>query len=62
MLRREFSHYLASLIAASPMLGLQSIEDDDRKTILFQGDSITDGGRDRGHYYANRLEAWAKVM
>ena len=22
-------------------------------TILFQGDSITDGGRDRGQYYAN---------
>lgn len=53
MLRREFSNYLGTLIAASPMLNLKFIGDEDRMTILFQGDSITDGGRDRGHYYAN---------
>lgn len=29
-------------------------------TILFQGDSITDAGRDRGQYYANNLSGMGK--
>ena len=33
--------------------GKQSSTWADVKTILFQGDSITDAGRDRGNYYAN---------
>jgi lysophospholipase L1-like esterase len=60
MLRREFSHYLGTLIAASPMIHLQGIGEADHTTILFQGDSITDGGRDRGHYYANSMRGMGK--
>lgn len=30
------------------------------QTILFQGDSITDAGRDRGQYYANNLNGLGK--
>ena len=60
MLRREFSHYLGTLIAASPMINVISMGHDGHTTILFQGDSITDGGRDRGSYYANNTSGMGK--
>ena len=38
---------------ASPFISLDQWKDDGKTTILFQGDSITDAGRDKAQYYAN---------
>lgn len=59
--RRRFLHKCTLAILASTMPGLPAVRaftegtnnSATRKTILFQGDSITDAGRDRGHYYPN---------
>lgn len=58
--RRDFlrNTSLAILAAAMPTIEVskafsQNNPTSNGKTILFQGDSITDAGRDRGHYYAN---------
>ena len=62
--RRRFLHKFTLAILATTMPGLPAIKafpefqgrgkkNTTGKTILFQGDSITDAGRDRGHYYPN---------
>ncbi len=54
MLRRKFNKLIASSaipLIVSDMIDMSSSKDG--LTILFQGDSITDAGRDRSRYYAN---------
>lgn len=56
--RRSMIEGISALAAASSLNWLQSAEDDSvvlpsDLTILFQGDSITDAGRNRGAYYPN---------
>ncbi len=56
--RRDFlrNSSLAILAATMPAMEGKTLSRNPStagKTILFQGDSITDAGRDRGHYYAN---------
>lgn len=38
---------------ASPFISFDHLANDGKSTILFQGDSITDAGRDKAQYYAN---------
>jgi len=50
---------VAGAAAHLPLLGKASssypaIEQSEQMTILFQGDSITDAGRNKGQYYANQ--------
>jgi len=58
--RRNALSYLSSIAGGSFITQkLSTIEDHlvdipDGQTILFQGDSITDAGRNRSHYYANQ--------
>jgi lysophospholipase L1-like esterase len=54
MKRREFVNKTTLVLASgvfAPKIDL--VHDSDVFTILFQGDSITDAGRDRSRYYAN---------
>lgn len=48
----------APFLATAGEMHSESMADD--LTILFQGDSITDAGRDRGQYYANNLNGMGK--
>lgn len=53
----------AALLAGSALAGAQAFyqpPSEGNLTILFQGDSITDAGRDRGQYYANNLNGLGK--
>ncbi len=72
--RRKFLKYAAltplGLFGVTHALKAEVIPDNSNvipkgTTILFQGDSITDAGRDRSRYYANNMsgmEAFHKLM
>ncbi len=47
-------------MAVTPLSQISDLQSDDSRTILFQGDSITDGGRNRGQYYANSVGGLGK--
>lgn len=40
--------------ASLPFISIGDTKDNGKRTILFQGDSITDAGRDKAAYYANQ--------
>lgn len=61
MKRRNFIQALPALgLASSANLDQPSAKIPEGLTILFQGDSITDAGRSRGHYYANNGSGMGK--
>jgi len=54
MKRRNFIQTIPALgLASTVTLDQKNVPIKEGLTILFQGDSITDAGRSRGHYYAN---------
>lgn len=53
MQRREFIGGTIALTSSMVIPNLKSLKDSKDLTILFQGDSITDAGRDRSKYYPN---------
>lgn len=53
MNKRTFLKTSLMSTMAAPFLSIENLIDDAKTTVLFQGDSITDAGRDKAQYYAN---------